>query len=330
MNTSESIHALRRANPRTKAGFAQSVEAAAEAVRTQLPADSCAPEWRAGHSSPRRRLVGLSAAGASLAAVAVVAAFRIVGWPGSGAGVESAAAAFRKAATVTAASAERSGIAVVRITHNGELWAGNTLRWHGGDLAVSSDAPRRPGRRAGSELLLVDGTLYGVEPRDGARVWVVFGSPKSIDPESGTTPDEYLAAVRVDVGGVTLRRFTDGMTGLTTTRLGDGSTVYRGKVAAGLIARETGFKEGKQIRVLPFGYVAHDEAADPGSPLDTAVTVGADGVVREISVTWGAGKSAWAYTVTYSRLGATGALVAPKNPRSLRDRTPAEQPRPGT
>lgn len=333
MNTSESIQALRRANPRSKASFAQSVEAAADAVRAQIvPAavDARAAKPRTRHSSRRRRLVGLTAAGASLAAVAAFAAFLTVGWPGPGAGVENAAAAFRKAATVTAASAERSGTAVVRITHGGELWAGSTLRWHGGDLAVSHDAPQRPGGRAGSELLLVDGTLYGVEPREGGLVWVIFGSPKSIDPDSGTTPDEYLAAVRVDVGGVTLRRFTSAMTGLTTTRLDDGSTVYRSTVAAGLIAPETGFKEGKRIRVLPFGYVAHDEAEDPAAPLDTAVTVGADGVVREITVTWGTGASAWRYTVAYSRLGATRSLVAPANARPLRDRTPAEPPKPGS
>ena len=64
---------------------------------------------------------------------------------------------------------------------------------------------------------------------------------------------------------MTLRRITGGMNGLTTRRLDDGSTVYSGTVAAGLIARETGFKEGQPIRVLPFGYVAHDEAADPRS-----------------------------------------------------------------
>jgi uncharacterized protein with GYD domain len=44
--------------------------------------------------------------------------------------------------------------------------------------------------------------------------------------------------------------------------------------------------------------VAHDEAADPAAPLGAAVTVGADGIVREIAVTWGTGASAWTYTVT--------------------------------
>jgi hypothetical protein len=103
--------------------------------------------------------------------------------------------------------------------------------------------------------------------------------------------------------------------GLTTATRSDGSTVYRGKVAAGQIARETGFKEGQAIRVFPFGYVAHDAAADPASLLDTAVTVGADGVIRKFAVTWGT----WTYTVTYSDLGSSLPLIAPANAKSLRE-----------
>ena len=82
------------------------------------------------------------------------------------------------------------------------------------------------------------------------------------------------------------------MTGLTTRRLGDGSTVFGGTVPARLIARETGQKEGRAIRVLPFGYVAHSEAANPGAPHRAVVTVSAGGVVREIAVSWGSGDSA--------------------------------------
>jgi hypothetical protein len=139
-----------------------------------------------------------------------------------------------------------------------------------------------------------------------------MSSPANIDPDSGTTPAEYLAAVREDVGGATFRRFADGMTGLTTRRAG-GSTIYTGTVAAGLIARETGFKEGQAIRVFPFGFVAHDEAADPAALLDTAVTVGADDVVRQVAVTWGT----WSYTVSYRGLGRTAAPAAPADARSL-------------
>jgi hypothetical protein len=337
MNTNGSIQALRRANPRAKAGFAESVEATAEALHARIvtTAADTAVEAAAsgpgrGPSAPRRRLVRASTVG-TLVAAAAVAVFLTVGGPGTGPGVANAAAAVRKAATVTAAAAERSGTAVVRIDHNGEAWAGTTVRWHGEDMAKEDmapprDVPKRPGK-AGSKFLLVDGTMYGINPEDGG--WDVLGSPDSIDPDSGTTPDEYLAAVHEDTGGATLRRITDGMTGLTTRQLDDGSTVYSGSVAAGLIARETGFKEGESLRVFPFGYVAHDEAANPAAPLQTAVTVGADGIVREIAVTWGAGASQWVYKVTYSGLGTTPAPTAPDNARPLR-RALRDEARTGT
>lgn len=310
MHKSQSIQALRRANPRARDGFASSVEAAAQAVRSQI--DASTEEVAVGHSSRRGLRV---AAGASLAAAAAAALLLTVGQPGGSPGVASAAAAVEKAVTVTAASAERSGTAVVRITHDGRLWAGTTIRWHGDDVAVRGDAPDRAGK-VGSMLLVVNGTLYGTDPEvEGG--WIEMGSSANIDPDSGTTPAEYLAAVREDVGGVTLRRFTRGMSVLTSRELADGSTVYSGIVAAGLIARETGFKEGQAIRVLPFGYVAHDEAADPAAPLAATVTVGAGGVVRELALSWGT----WTYTVAYGRLGATPALAAPANARSLlRDR----------
>jgi hypothetical protein len=268
----------------------------------------------------RPRLMGVSTAGVALALTTAVTAILLVGSPGGDPAVENAAAAVEKAAAVTAASAERSGTAVVRITHDDELWARSTIRWNGADLAVSSDAPRRPGR-AGSELLLVDAILYGIDPEDGGGV--VLGSPENIDPGSGTTPDEYLAATRDDVSGVTLRRLTDAMTGLTTSQLDDGSTVYSGSIPAGHIAREPGFKEGQTIRMLPFGYVAHGEAADPAAAVEAAVTVGPDGVIRVVTVTWGTGASAWMYEVAYSRLGTTPGLVAPAGARPLRDRSRA-------
>jgi hypothetical protein len=306
---SESIEALRRANPRANAGFIESVDAAAQVVRAQI----VRAEPRIARPISRRRLMRVSAVGAMLAVVAAVPVSLSVGSLRGGPGVEDATAAVKKAAALSAVEAERSGTAVVRITHDGELWGGSTIRWHDDDLSVSRSAPFRPGK-AGAEWLVVGGTLYGIDPRDGG--WVSLGSPASIDPGSGTTPAEYLAAVREDIGGMTLRRITGGMSGLTTRQLADGSTVYSGAVAAGLIARETGFKEGYSIRVLPFGYVAHDEAAEASSPLETAVTVGPEGVVREIEVIWGT----WSYTVAYGRLGATPPLAAPKNARPLRER----------
>jgi hypothetical protein len=280
------------------------------ALATATRAEERGGRRRVGQARRRRTLVLRAALVGAVAAA--VAALVTLGSPGGGPAVENAAAAMKRAATATSASADLSGTAVVRITHNGELWAGKTIRWHGGDLSISSDDPQRRGR-AGAEFLLVGGMMYAIE--DGE--WVAIGSPDSIDPGSGTTPDELLAAVREDVGGATLRRLTDGMTGLTADEVEGGSTVYSGTVAAGLIATESGFKEGQAIRVFPFGYVAHDEAADPTAGLDAAVTVGADDIIREIAVTWGTSASAWTYTVTYSRLGETPAPVAPANARDL-------------
>jgi hypothetical protein len=310
MSTSESFRALHRANPRNDPSLAESVERLAGEVRARVATSTEV----ATHSRPRRRFIGASAAAAAAVAVAGVAAFLTIGSPGGGPGVENAVAAVERAATVSARSAEQSGTVDVRITQNGEIWAGKTVRWNGGDLTVSSDLTDRP-RRSGAELVLVGGILYGVDP-GVAGGWIEMGSPDAIDPDSGTTPAEYLAAVRDDVGGTTLRRFTRGMTGLTTNRLADGSSIYRGTVPAGAIARETGFKEGQHIRVLPWGYVAHDEAENPDALLDTAVTVGPDGVVREIVVAWGPD---WRYSVTYSDLGATPAPVAPNNASSMRE-----------
>jgi hypothetical protein len=306
---SESLEALRRANPRASARFRESVDATVEAVRARVDTDGTEPVVVS--SFPRRRLVRTAAAGSALAVAAAAALFVTVGSPGSGQGIEDAAAAIRNAATLTAASAEKSGTATVRMTHAGELWAHKVVRWNGDDVEITDNSPGGPS--SGLPLIVANGMMYGHDPC--CEGWVELGPVESIDPGSGTTPVEILAAVREDVGGTTLRRIVGAMraSGLTTAEQGDGSTVYRGTTPAGRIARETGFKEGHAIRVLPFGYVADDEAANPSARLRTAVTVGADGIVREIAVTWGT----WSYTVTYGNLGATPAIAAPARAKSL-------------
>jgi hypothetical protein len=55
------------------------------------------------------------------------------------------------------------------------------------------------------------------------------------------------------------------------------------------------------------------------------MTVGDDGIVRQLAVAWGAGTSAWAYTVTYRDLGSTPAPAAPANARPFPDRTSPKQ-----
>jgi hypothetical protein len=283
------------------------------AVQQRIAIAGVGEEPRARRAGSRRRLVGVTATGTAIVAAAAVAVFLTVGSSAVAPGIENAGAAVKKAASLTAAAAERSGTATVRMTHGGQLWAEKVVRWNGDDVEITDDSPGGPS--SGLPLLVVNGMMYGHDPC--CEGWVELGSPSSIDRGSGTTPSEILAAVREDVGGTTLRRVVGAMTasGLTTGMRSDSATVYSGTVPAGQIATEAGFKEGQPIRVFPFGYVAHDEAADPGSPLDTAVTVGSGGVIHAIAVTWGT----WTYTVTYSGLGSTPAPAAPANAKSLRE-----------
>ena len=303
-----SLRALHRVNPRTEPDFGSTIEAVRAQIGTPVHIDAPLRRTR------RRRSVAGAFAGISLAAVAGVA-IALVGFGALASGpavvgVENAAAAVSKAAALTAASAERSGTASVRITHADELWAARKISWNGSDLSLADQMPGRDGR-VGGEMRVVDGMMYASDPE--GQGWLRLGSPSSIDPGSGTTPAEYLAAAREDVGGTTLRRLTREIAGLTARVLDDGSTVYSGRVAAGQVARETGFKEGQHIRVLPFGYVAHDEAADPTALLRAEITVDPNGVVRELAVSWGT----WRYTVAYSGLGTTPAPQAPPNAHGL-------------
>jgi hypothetical protein len=245
---------------------------------------------------------------AATAAGAAVAAFLATGAPGGGSpavatspAVVPATVTLVKAADVSGSLADQSGTAVVRLVHNGRPSAATTIRWGGSDLSVS--------RSDGEEFRVVGGTFYAfVEGH-----WLAVGNPDDLTWGAGTSPGDYLATVKQDAGGATLHRIVGAMTGLSTRHLSDGSTVYSGSVPAGAIAREQGFKEGQSIRVLPFGYVAHDEAADPAAPLAVRLTVGADGIIRLIAVHWGSSSSAWDYTVAYSGLGHTPAPAAPEN-----------------
>jgi hypothetical protein len=334
MNTHVTMKALRRANPRSELDFGAAIDAVRAQIDTTSYVDDPAPRSR------RRRSVAGAFAGVSLAVVSGIAVALVgFGLPGGGP-VEDAAAAVQKAVALTAASAERSGTVDVTITHDGELWAAKTLSWNGNDLsfaeasrghdglplAADVEAAEAQRQRYGlsgedqdhpqKETRVVDGIMYAPDPEGPG--WLRLGSPSNIDPDSGTTPAEYLAAIREDVGGATLRRLTRELRGLTTGTLADGSTVYSGRVRAGQIARETGFKEGQAIRVLPFGYVVHDEAADPAGLLDTSITVAPDGIVREFLVTWGT----WRYTVSYSGLGSTPAPQAPADAHDLKRHIP--------
>ena len=130
--------------------------------------------------------------------------------------------------------------------------------------------------------------------------------------------------VRADVAGQTFDRITAAMTGLTTQTAVDGSVTYSGSAPAGVIAPEEGVKDGGTLRVLPYGFVADDAAADPASPVQVRLTVGPDNVIRSIEATWGGGAE-WTYTVTFSQLGSAPPVVAPAGARTLDEVRKAER-----
>ncbi len=293
MSQSDTIEALRRANPRRRPDF--------DEWASQLTSSVDVTRDR----SRLRLVIGIPAATTAFVAAAVT--LIAVGSP-LGPLTVSPAAAMEQAASVSAQAAESSGTVHIEITENGAPWVSKTLRWNGTDLAISGDDPSRVGR---GDLLVVDGIMYGPNP-EVTDSWIELGSPDSVDPDSGTTPAEYLAAVTEDVGGESMRRITAEMIELTTSQSEDGSTLYHGKVPAGALARESGVKEGETIRVLPYGNVAHDDASNPASLIDVTVSVLADGTIDEIHATWG-GASSWSYRLTFSDLGTTAPLEKPAN-----------------
>lgn len=312
MNGTDSLDALRRANPRHKPGFTRMATKLTQAAGNPRPPTVSLSRGRPLRLPRERRLrpvIGVPAAAAVIAVV--VAAVLALGSP-NGSPPASPAAAIEHAVTVTAQAAERSGTVSIEVTQDGNLWGARTVRWNGSDISVTNEDPGRVGR---ADLIVVDGILYGPDD-ETADGWFALGSPDSIDPDSGTTPDEYLATVRADAGGDTFGRITEAMTDLTTSPGNHGSVVYRGTVPAGVLAPETGTKDGVPIRVLPYGYVAHDDASNPGAPVEVRITVGANGAIQEIRATWG-GASSWSYRLGFSDLGSTPAPTAPDNVRSL-------------
>src|SRR5262249_6600844 len=146
--------------------FAETVDAATAEVRSRIATAGATDEPRVRPARPGRTLVGFSAAGVALAAAAAVAVFVAVGssrgTPVGAPGVENAAAAIKKAVTLSAVSAQQSGTVNVRMTHDGELWASKIIRWNGDNVEISDHSPGGPS--SGSPLLVVDGMLYGHDP----------------------------------------------------------------------------------------------------------------------------------------------------------------------
>jgi hypothetical protein len=325
-----SLTDLRRADPRVQADFEALVGQHAgmrDRIVTEDVGSADAFTWSATAAQPRRRAMprrktlGLSATAGIAVAAAVAAAFMLFGGgnPSLTPTPALAAEAVKKAAVDTSAAAQ-SGVISTVLLIDGEAQVSNTVSWNGSDLAlvVQSDEQR--------QVRYVDGVYYetygysmGVAPGDTTHVdeWI-----HCTDYDNGGTrtpgvwaneeasPSQWLAAARTDLAGDGLVELVSGASGYTQTDSADGSTTYAGMTSVAAIQSQDWSLSG-----LPIASQPSFKVLDTSTAVAMKVTVGADGLIRELKLDWTLDlpgeASAWSYTTTYSELGTAAPIVAP-------------------
>jgi hypothetical protein len=314
MRTDTSLHALREASPRNQPGFNDWIDSF-DSLRTQIPATPVPTQRPLPKPDSRhRRVVGL----AVTVATAVAAVGVVVGLALTAASPPSAdAAAARRALAATAAAP--SGTMTTTVLHAGVTRTIDAARWNGSDIAFS------PGFGPIPQLLLIGGGLY-VQTSDGR--WLHYADASNVGPKplgglvqlahdniAGTSPQQILALA----------------THVQKATQSDGTTVYTGTIPSnsidpGLVPGNdaiTSMILGAQKRTDMIFGVGPNKGDAPGgyqNDLQLQMSVGGDGLVKEVSVTFqrqGTGSpsvdGSYKWSVTYSQLGNTPPITAPAN-----------------
>ena len=295
MPSSESLEDLRRANPRNQPGFAELVDEY-EPLKAQIVATPiAAPRRSKPRRLPRRRLIGVSMAVAALTVAAMLGGVFL-----SGGSTDSAYAAAKKAVAVTSANAVNSGTIVTRLSRDGATVATETTSWNGSDISLKTVL------YTASELRLVGQDSYGLRP-DGR--WTHYdasalGLPAFLK--------EMLASARVDVAGTTVRNIIDATSGLEQTENADGSTTYSGTANAdasiGVVIDTT---TGSVLALVTRAIRPIANAKDRSTVVSVQLTVGSDGLISSLRVSFQSDGKSWVQTSDYSQLGSTPAINAP-------------------
>ncbi len=298
-----SLQALRDANPRNRPGF--DGEGRYAALRAQIVSTPPLAPRGLPHPNARRRLVGLSAAGATALACAGV----LVGLTLSAASPPSAYAAATKALAATTAAA--SGTETAAVVHGSFSYTLDTTRWNGPDIAMTRG--QRSSLGSNQQLLLVGGGVY-VQSVDGT--WLHYASASDVGPKLG--PIVQLA--RDNAAGNTAEQILTLATGLQRTTQPGGTTIYTGTIPNN--NGDPGFapSDDELIQIIKDLRSGNEPGAPGGyhDGLQLRMTVAADGLVQKISLTFqqqdtgsaaNNGTSTW--TVTYSHLGSTPPVTAP-------------------
>jgi hypothetical protein len=311
MRTDTSLHALREASPRNQPGFDDWIDSF-DSLRTQIPAIPIPAQRPLPKPDPRhRRVVGLAVTVA--AAVAVVGV--VVGLALTAASPPSADAAARRALAATAAAP--SGTMTTTVLHAGVTHTIDAARWNGGDIAFS------PGVGPIPQLLLIGGGLY-VQTSDGT--WLHYAKASDVGPK----PLGGLVQLAYDNIACTSPQQILGLaTHVQKATQSDGTTVYTGTIPSssldpGLVPGNdaiTSMILGAQKRTDMIFGVGRNEGDAPGgyqNDLQLEMSVGRDGLVREVSVTFQrqdtgspAVDGTYRWSVTYSQLGSTPPITAP-------------------
>lgn len=248
-------------------------------------------------------------------AVLAAAAALVVGLTATGASPPTADAAAKKALTATAAAG--SGTITGAVSHDGSSYTLDTTRWNGDAIAVTRGDQSDLGPN--QALTLIDGAAY-VEQADGT--WLYYASESGVGPKVGP----MIELAHDNVAGNAADQILALATGLTQSSQPDGTTVYTGTIPNLDMDPGVAPTDDAILRIITNLRTGNDaigpqkEFAPAGyhNGLQLQMTVGPDGLVRQISLTFqqqdtGSATSDGNYTwmVTYSQLGTTPLITAP-------------------
>jgi hypothetical protein len=283
-------------------------------IRTQLRA---AIERDLHRRSPRSRAThrrSFRIAIPTLALLAAATAAVVLGLTLGAAPPSSASAAAKSALAATAAAP--SGTMTTTVLHGGVTHTVDAASWNGSDIAFSTGFDQFP------ELLLIGAGMY-VQTSDGTWLHYANAADAGPKPLGGL---EQLA--RDNIAGTTAQQILALATGVQQTAQPDGTTVYTGTIPNSSInaANDPGNNAiismilGAQKRTdMMFGAQPDQGGAPSGqqNDLQLQMSVGGDGLVTQVKVTFQQGTASaaaddtYTWSVTYSQLGSTPPIAAP-------------------
>jgi hypothetical protein len=250
----------------------------------------------------------------TLAVLAAATAAIVLGLTVSAASPSSAFAAARRALAATAAAP--SGTLATTVLHAGGTQTTDAARWNGSDIAFT------PGDGPIQQLLLIGGGMY-VQTSDGT--WLHYADASNVGPK----PLGGLMQLAQDnIAGVAPQQILALATNVQRTAQPDGTTLYTGTIASNRLNPATvpgndaitNMILGAQKRTDTMFGAGADATGNQQSDLQLQISVGGDGLVRQVSVTFqkeGTGSPAadgtYTWSVTYSQLGKTPPITPPPN-----------------